>query len=179
MQSYDYQESSDISNMAIYRNNLENILEELNRIDTIIRLYFEKSKAEHIESPQEFQGLCISEDEIKAILQTSAFEPKAYTRSAQEHEIIGKITREINRKKVESINSGKELRLHILSELFHMQQFEVDALLICLAPELDMRYEKLYSYLQNDVTRKRPSVDLVIKLLCYSMEEKVWARDIF
>ncbi|GFO97076.1 AAA+ family ATPase [groundwater metagenome] len=165
--------------MAIYKNNLEHLLEELHRIDTIIRLYFEKSKAEHIESPQGFQGLYISEDEINAILQTSAFELNAYTRSAQEHERIEKITREINRKKVESIELGKELRLHILSELFHMQPFEVDALLICLVSELDMRYEKLYSYLQNDVTRKRPSVDLVIKLLCYSMEEKVRARDIF
>ncbi len=165
--------------MAIYKNNLEHILEELNRIDTIIRLYHEKSKADHVGSSQEFQGLYISEDEINAILKTPLFESKACARSVLENAKIEKITREINTKKAESIKQGKELRLHILSELFHMQPFEVDALLVCLAPELDMRYEKLYSYFQNDVTRKRPSVDLVIKLLCSSTEERLWARDIF
>jgi hypothetical protein len=132
--------------MAIYKNNLEHILEELNRIDTIIRLYHEKSKADHVGSSQEFQGLYISEDEINAILKTPLFESKAYARSVLEHAKIEKITREINTKKTESIKHGKELRLHILSGLFHMQPFEVDALLVCLAPELDMRYEKLYSY---------------------------------
>ncbi len=179
MQSYDHYKSSGVSTMTIYKNNLEHILEELNRIDTIIRLYYEKSKADHIESSQGFQGLYISEDEINAILQTPSFESKAYARSPREHEKIEKITREINTKKAESIKQGTGLRLHILSELFHLQPFEIDALLVCLAPELDMRYEKLYSYFQNDVTRKRPSVDLVIKLLCYSTEERLWARDIF
>jgi hypothetical protein len=99
--------------MAIYKNNLEHILEELNRIDTIIRLYYEKSKSDHVGSSQEFQGLYISEDEINAILQTPLFESKAYARSAQEHERIEKITGEINTKKAESIKQGKELRIHI------------------------------------------------------------------
>jgi len=42
-----------------------------------------------------------------------------------------------------------------------------------------MKYERLYSYLQNDVTKKRPSVDLVINLLCPSIEEKLKAREYF
>ncbi|MDP3104032.1 MAG: hypothetical protein Q8M95_05430 [Candidatus Methanoperedens sp.] len=86
---------------------------------------------------------------------------------------------EIDIKKNESIHNGKELRLHILTEIFHLKPFEVDTILICLASELDLRYEKLYSYMQNDVTRKRPTVDLVIKLLCSSMEERFRAREYF
>ena len=39
------------------------------------------------------------------------------------------------------------------------------ALLIALAPEIDPRYERLYAYLQDDVTRKRPSIDLTLNLL--------------
>ena len=58
------------------------------------------------------------------------------------------------------------LRLDRLARLFGLSTLDIDILLICLAPELDNRYERLYAYLQDDVTRKRPSVDLVFNLLC-------------
>ncbi|WP_143046976.1 ATP-binding protein [Amycolatopsis xylanica] len=46
-----------------------------------------------------------------------------------------------------------------------MTDLELDVLLIALAPEADLRYERLYGYLQDDVTRRRPSVHLVLELL--------------
>jgi hypothetical protein len=45
-----------------------------------------------------------------------------------------------------------------------------------MAPELEPRYETLYAYLQDDVTRKRPSVDLALNLICRSEVEKISAR---
>ena len=51
--------------------------------------------------------------------------------------------------------------------------------LICLAPELDRKYEKLYAYLQDDVTRKKPSADLVLNLLCQTLPERLAARAVF
>ena len=48
--------------------------------------------------------------------------------------------------------------------------------MIALAPELDLRYERLYAYLQDDVTRKRPSVDLALNLLCPSAAVKLARR---
>ena len=47
---------------------------------------------------------------------------------------------------------------------------------ICLGPELDRRYDKLYAYLQDDITRKRPSADLVLDLLCDERTERWAAR---
>jgi hypothetical protein len=38
-------------------------------------------------------------------------------------------------------------------------------LLVALAPALDNRYERLYGYLQDDITRKRPTVNLALDLL--------------
>ena len=49
-------------------------------------------------------------------------------------------------------------RLQHLVQIFGLSPFELDALLVTLAPALDLRYERLYGYLQDDVTRKRPSV---------------------
>lgn len=165
--------------MAVYENNLEHLLEELHRIDRMVNLHIRILKDGNGEGTDDFRGLYISEDEVNTILETPPYEFKSGVNKDPELEKIRILASEINRKKIESINNGKELRLHILSELFHLQRFEVDTILIGLASELDLRYEKLYSYIQNDVTKKRPTVDLVIKLLCGSVEERFRAREYF
>ena len=38
--------------------------------------------------------------------------------------------------------------------------------MIALAPEIDLRYERLYAYLHDDVSRRHPSVDLALNLDC-------------
>ena len=60
---------------------------------------------------------------------------------------------------------GFELRLRQVVQSFGLDSFEEEVLLICLAPDLDQRYERIYSYLQDDVTRKRPSIGLTADLL--------------
>ena len=47
--------------------------------------------------------------------------------------------------------------------------FEMDVLLVAFAVEVDLRYERLYAWLQDDATRRRPSVALALDLLCESV----------
>ena len=42
---------------------------------------------------------------------------------------------------------------------------DLAAFLIALAPDLDLRYERIYGDLQDDITRRRPSLDFVANLL--------------
>jgi len=168
-----------IDDITVYNTDIEYLLDELHRIDLIIRFYLKKYRLDHQEYMDDFRGLYISEDEVNAILQTPLCEFKSDLCSDLELEHIETITREIYQKKINSIKKGKELRLHILSELFQLDPFEIDIFLICLAPELDLRYEKLYAYLQNDLTKKRPSVDLVLTLLYPSIEKRFRARQKF
>jgi len=63
-----------------------------------------------------------------------------------------------------------------LERSFRLTSFDWCILLIALAPEIDLRYERLYAYLQDDVTRKRPTVDLVLNLLCRTVEDRWAAR---
>ncbi|MCK4937538.1 MAG: ATP-binding protein [Methanosarcinales archaeon] len=116
---------------------------------------------------------------MNTILQNPLGEFKSNPISDSEQEHIDTITREINQKKKNSIKKGKELRLHLLADLFNLKSFEIDILLIALAPEFDLRYEKLYSYLQNDVTKKLPQVDLAMHLLFTSIEERIKGREYF
>ncbi|MEJ1961462.1 MAG: hypothetical protein WDO56_07920 [Gammaproteobacteria bacterium] len=57
--------------------------------------------------------------------------------------------------------------------------FETLALLIALAPEIDLRYQRIYAYLQDDVTKKRPTVDLILNLLCANDTKRFAQRRAF
>ena len=46
-----------------------------------------------------------------------------------------------------------------------MQPLDLDLILLALAPEIDLKYETLYAYLNNDVTRKWPTLELAQRLL--------------
>ncbi|TFG90010.1 MAG: AAA family ATPase, partial [Candidatus Atribacteria bacterium] len=85
----------------------------------------------------------------------------------------------ISMKVENSLKQKIYLPFYHLAHLFQLTRFEMDIILVCLAPELDVKYEKLYAYLQDDVTKKRPTFDLVMRLLCYSLEENFGARKYF
>ena len=70
-------------------------------------------------------------------------------------------------------------RLAQLQTTCHLTPFDLDVLLIALAPHLDRRYDRIYAYLQDDVTQKQPSVDLALNLLCGTFEAKLAARQRF
>jgi hypothetical protein len=63
-----------------------------------------------------------------------------------------------------------------LQQAFELEAIDLDIVLIALAPEIDLRYERLFAYLHDDVTRRRPTVDLVLNLLCASRDAKIIAR---
>ncbi|MCA1702925.1 MAG: ATP-binding protein, partial [Actinobacteria bacterium] len=63
-----------------------------------------------------------------------------------------------------------------LREGYGLSDFELDLVLIALAPEVDLRYERVYGYLQDDVSRKRPTVDLALNLLSTTPGEKLAGR---
>jgi hypothetical protein len=67
-------------------------------------------------------------------------------------------------------------RFGALQAAFGLSPRDLDIVLIALAPEIDLRYERLYAYLQDDVTRKQPSIDLVLNILSPTPEEKLAQR---
>lgn len=46
-------------------------------------------------------------------------------------------------------------------------------MIVCLAPQIDARYEKIYAYLQNDLTKKCASIDLILGLLSHTAAERL------
>jgi SpoVK/Ycf46/Vps4 family AAA+-type ATPase len=168
--------------MKPYDNNLEHLLDELSRFDLLIRAYLENWLEDFPEAGDVFRGLYVSETEIERIRRNPGFgNTQGILQEVQVDRLreVNVIRSEIDVRIEESLKIGKELRLLKLSKLFGLDPFEIDVLLIGLAPELDLKYEKLYSYLQNDVTKKKPTVDLVLTLLFPTIEEKIKARAYF
>ncbi|WP_431981361.1 ATP-binding protein [Streptomyces qinglanensis] len=51
-----------------------------------------------------------------------------------------------------------------LAEAFGLAPLDIELLLVAMAPDLDARFEPLYGYLNDDLTRRRPTVGLALEL---------------
>ncbi|WKX16185.1 ATP-binding protein [Streptomyces sp. NL15-2K] len=51
-----------------------------------------------------------------------------------------------------------------LAGRFGLSSLDLDLLLVAVAPDLDARFERLYGYLNDDLTRRRPTVGLALEL---------------
>ncbi|MEU4767370.1 ATP-binding protein [Actinosynnema sp. NPDC023794] len=55
-------------------------------------------------------------------------------------------------------------RLLTLARRFGLEPVDVEFLLVALAPDVDARFERLYGYLNDDLTRRRATVGLALEL---------------
>lgn len=165
-----------------YKNSLDHILDELRLLDFELGLAISKLRKNGGKSIwNEFSGLYISEDEIEGVLKKDAI-GIASTHMSNDLRIITQIREmrgKIDERKKQSISLGTQLYLEHISRVLSLSPFETKIIVICLAPEIDSKYEKLYAYIQNDVTKKRPTVGFILELLCRHIADRVENRCYF
>ncbi len=155
--------------VPLFASSSEHLLAQLERIDLLIRSRVAHLRRVHSED-EHFRGLYISEQEVDALLERPLGAPP-WLKALEEGRLtdvdaaLDRLGRRIAQRCAASLECGVDLRLPRLADAFGLAAFEIDVLLVCLSVEIDLRYEKLYAYLQDDVTRKRPSVDLAMRLL--------------
>src|SRR5262245_32328516 len=141
--------------MRAYQNSLEHIFDELRRLDLRLRMRIERERVGQAQSGYpEYRGLVISEEEMEALLQGfagGAGEADGVESAEAQHLIseIEKLDREIAARLGESAALGVPLSLREIENRFGLMPFDTAVLLVCLAPELDLKYERLYAYLQD------------------------------
>lgn len=96
-----------------------------------------------------FRGLYVSRSDVENLLRQTPGSPLLYRPSSNG-----------------ASPAADASRLQQLIQRYALTPFDVDVLLLTLAPELDRRYERLYAYLQDHVGRRRPTVDLALHLFC-------------
>ncbi|MET0622212.1 MAG: ATP-binding protein [Pyrinomonadaceae bacterium] len=86
---------------------------------------------------------------------------------------------EIERRRRASVEAGAYLPLAHLGHLFGLTHFEEQVVVLCLAAEVERRYERLFAYLEADASRRRPTVELALRLFCPTQEGRLAARRFF
>jgi ATP-dependent 26S proteasome regulatory subunit len=144
----------------------------LARVDVLLQREVRRWQLADQDPADTFRGLYVSDSKAEALLsrkfgttwgtgfRLDQSEEAAFSRAMHSATKLARILVD------EAESQETQPRLTWLAEAFALDSFDLDALLICLAPTLDLRYEQVYGYLQDDVTRKRPGISLVLDLLC-------------
>lgn len=160
---------------------LEHVLAELTRLDVLLRVQAWRVRAAHGDDP-DLAGLYAPDTEPDTLLDRPLGTPPwAPVELADEVRTavgaaLDRCTQRVAELTDAASAAGAELRLARLAVDFGLTRFDLDVVLTCLAPELDGRYPRIYGYLHDDLTRRRPSVELVLTLFLPDVADRVAAR---
>ncbi|HEX8492154.1 MAG TPA: AAA family ATPase [Pyrinomonadaceae bacterium] len=166
----------------VYEDGAAHLWAELEHLDLLLERETMSLRARKLINESEFRGLYLSEAQVDALLNRNGHADGEH----REWKDIQILTAAIEKKRIEidarveaSLLAGLNLPLVRLSRLFALTPFETKTLLLCIAPDLDYKYATLYAYVQNDVTKKHPMVNLALNLFCRTREERLLQRRAF
>jgi SpoVK/Ycf46/Vps4 family AAA+-type ATPase len=162
-----------------YPDTLAHLKDELQRLDLLIEHAVARGKTSR--GRETIAGPYISEPEVRALVSPSPAAGADATGPETNRlwERIQVHSQNIRARIDASRSQGVRLHLPRLARIFGLSPFEMDVLLICLAPEMDLKYQRLYGFLHDDATRRHASIALVQKLLCLDFDEEMRARAFF
>lgn len=173
-----------------FQNSLEHVLAGLTYVDLRVRWAVVRARIHGLDPDDEFRGLYVTENQIDNLLgydlghnlwsSLNGVELNGMQNDLEQWpKSLATARRDWEERTLASRKAGIPLRLDQLIRNFQLTSHEADSLLLALAPEVDLRYEKLFAFLQDDVTKKRPSINLILNLLSDSFAEKLRLRHLF
>jgi len=163
---------------AGYTSSLEHLTDELARADELVRAQTQRWRTSIAATkPDDAWGMAYVDDaEVSRYLATSFrlagtdSDPGAGMDRADAAVVVGcrrsaeKRARAIAAR-VKATSRDVPLRLDLLVRRFGLDDSERDVLLLCLLPELDGRFRRLYGYLHDDVSCRSATVGLLDEIL--------------
>ncbi|MGH7393010.1 MAG: ATP-binding protein, partial [Candidatus Rokuibacteriota bacterium] len=123
------------------------------------------------------RGLVITENEVLRHLASRPGAPAGPSlASGPEASLSGTLWGRVGPRLAAARRAGRMLPLDIVRERFRLSLFETECLMVCLAAELDAKYEKVFGYLNDDVTRKSPSIQLLLSLFAPAEHPRLFWR---
>ena len=132
---------------------LAQLLRRLASVEARVRKAVGRRRARDAAPDDRFRGLYISEGQVDELLSgrlpaTGKGEPATRTGPPP----------------AADVTNGARTRLDRLASAFGLDDVDLEIVVIALAPDLDPRFERLYGYLHDDVTRRRASAGLALEL---------------
>ena len=128
----------------------------------------------------ESRGFAISDEQADRLLAAAdgPAEERFYSADAEALSLAASIEtceRDLERQRAVLREARAPAALDVLAELFDLSGFERDVVLLGLAPDLDVSFERLYGYVQDDATRRRPTPHLALALFTHDESERAAA----
>ena len=136
---------------------LIHVLRRLELIEARVRAAVARRRTTDPETDDRFRGLYISQAHVDRLLAEKSAPPPPDAGAAQARDDIEATADAAER-------AGADPRLRRLARNFRLDEIDVELLLIAMAPDVDARFERLFGYLQDDVSRRRASVGLGLEL---------------
>jgi len=137
---------------------LRYLLGRLALIESRVREEVARRRGDDPEGDDRFRGLYVSDARVDALLASGPPAPVAagptHQQQATQVEAYGD----------EAEVQGATLRLRRLATEAGLVALDVELLLVAMAPEVDPRFEALYGYLNDDVSRRRASLGVALQL---------------
>lgn len=144
-------------------NSLQQLQRSLSRIESLIRAAIERAQAAGQDPTDALRGLVITDDDVARQL---------------DREPLEGLWGEDEASTLQTFDDVAHLPFQQMIARFGLNVLDSYILLLALAPEVDRRYERLYAYLHDDVSQRRPTVNLMMNLLGTTLEQRyaVWDR---
>ena len=136
---------------------LQHLFARLGEVESRVRTAVAWRRGHDADPDDRFRGLYVSDAQVDAMLDAEKaglppVEPDVDRRARIEAEADA----------LEA--AGVDIRLRRLTRAFELDEIDVELLLVALAPDLDQRFERLYAYLHDDVSRRRATIGLALEL---------------
>lgn len=138
---------------------LQHLRARLAVLEARVRDAVARRRAADPDADDRFRGLYVSDAEVDRLLDGGELPgvPPA------PQEVTGALA-EVEAWADRAEQAGEVLRLRHLARAFGLDALDVEILLVALAPDLDPRFERLFAYLHDDVSRRRASTGLALEL---------------
>jgi ATP-dependent 26S proteasome regulatory subunit len=162
-------------------NDTSELMAGLSLIDSKLRQQIKRAASKtNYWQKDDLRGLYISEAEICDLQSNSPLGQKSENHPPSEFpcDVHLPDTTELAKNKEHRLVRSQTSRLERLVDMYNLSTLEKNVLLLCLLPEVDLKYQRIFGYVQDDVTKKSPSVALALDMLC-KPTEKLLGRQIF
>jgi hypothetical protein len=147
------------------------IAEQILRVNGILRNAVQRFRRSHsIEQRNGLDSVAIFDDEIDRFLAGSPDYPPQNDGTGHDDRLRCEYRAHA------SAAQQIELPIDTIRRRFGLCPIELDALLLCLVVELHPGFGRVFAYLNNDLTRQRPSVALIVDILSANWAERLEAR---
>lgn len=166
---------------GFYEDLFQHLFDELRLLNLRLLRYLRKKQQACKAEECPANGLFITDEEVASILASlhqmrpvDSPIPEIESLTEMIDEAVAGISDRISGKHPPSL-----FPLIKLARVFGLTQFESDVIIMALAPEIDRRYERVYAYFNDDISKKSPSIETALKVLCSSREDELSAVRFF